>query len=128
MIIFVFRWIQIGSGSKILVKRSAWLDPATGSVARSRIKPVARSRTPKTSTRTWAKRGSFRLTLRSESNRVWVHFSKETREQCDQIGLLLKSLSNTFSYRSSPNIWHLLGLFKTSLFNLKLWRHLVTLL
>ena len=38
-------------------------------------------------------------------------------DQCDQIGRFFKVFGNTFSYKSSPNIWWLLGLFwKMSLF------------
>ena len=33
------------------------------------------------------------------------------QEQCDQIGLLLKTLGNRFSFKNSPNTWELFGLF-----------------
>ena len=36
--------------------------------------------------------------------------------QCDQIGLLLKSLGDKFSYKSSPNIGNFLGFLKTSFY------------
>ena len=51
-IILESRRIQFGSGLKILANRSAWLEPATGSVARRRILPVLRSKIPRTSTLT----------------------------------------------------------------------------
>ena len=46
------RRTQVGKGLKILANLSAWLLPATGSVALRRILPVPRSRTPSTSTLT----------------------------------------------------------------------------
>ena len=41
---------------------------------------------------------------------------KVAHMQCDQIGLFLKGLGDKFSYKSSPNIWQLFGLFEKCYF------------
>ena len=49
-------------------------------------------------------------------NGVWLPWMLSL-VQCDQIGQVLKVRGDKFSYKSSPNIWWLLGPFwKTSLF------------
>ena len=48
--------------------------------------------------------------------RIFRNISFKTNKQCDQIGLLFKSLGDTSSYKISPNIGQLFLLFQNPLF------------
>ena len=90
---FFLRWIFTWGGNK----------PAT---------TVTNPRMPTTHTLSLSLFISNSLSL----SHTFIHSHTTTPYQCDQIGLLLKSLGDIFSNKISPNIGQLFVLFKKTLF------------
>ena len=95
---FFLRWIFTWGGNK----------PAT---------TVTNPRLPTTHTLSLSLFISHSLSL----SHTFIHSHTTTPYQCDQIGLLLKSLGDIFSNKISPNIGQLFVLFKKTLFLRNNW-------